>query len=184
MTHDPTDPTRAEEFAPIPTWPKTIGIISICYAIIMSGCAGCGLVQNVAGGPKQGLAAAIQLTTLDLVSQGAGIANTLLLLVAGILLLIRKNAGKALHILYAVFSFPLLAIGAYLQLTHFNEVQQWLRDNPTSQEAKAGGFVTASMIGIFAVIVLIVTGYSLFLLAWMVSKRKADLGGTTMSEIV
>lgn len=178
------DTIHSDELASVPQWPKIIGIVSTCLAVLSFGCGGCGIFQNFGSGPKQGLSQAFHFTILDMISQGMGLVSSVILLAAGITLIMRKNVGKVLHIVYASLSFPLLALGAYLQLTHLNEVQQWLRDNPAAPEAKAGGAITGMMIGIFAIVVIFFGGYSLFLLAWMISKRKADLGGTAMSEIV
>lgn len=136
----PLDPQI--ELAPA-SWPKVIGIISICWGCLGLTCLGCLfgwlsfgsalLPANLKDAPKppgmtMNVAAAVQI--------GFGFVMSLLLIASGIQTARRQLSGRTLHLVWAALTIPIGAVGLYLSWRQQIEVERWFQDNPDSQFAK------------------------------------------------
>jgi hypothetical protein len=138
-----------DELPPEPrSWPKVIGIISICYAGLMLTCSGCGvgmlalMPQFMKGQPgiDEGFPPSMQLYPLKAGLFAISILWLLVLLGAGIATTMRRPSGRSLHLLWAVGALVLLAISMFVvQLPDMRADQQWMQDHPASPFAKQAG---------------------------------------------
>lgn len=177
--------------AELPKWPKVVGILSISWGGFWLLCGGCGIVGAFIGPmmmPPE-MKDKMPPTTITLpqvVGMVAGMANAVLLIVAGAMTVGRKRIGRTLHLLYASISIPLLVIGVFQQFQQQAVTQQWLRENPDNPVAKQmqASAAFGPIIGIaFALLIL---GYVVFLFVWFGAiKRKAeDMGVVPADEII
>jgi cytochrome bd-type quinol oxidase subunit 1 len=159
-----------------PVWPKAIGITSIIVGGLFVCCGACGLVQIVRG-PQQmpeGVTAPPQPPMLATVMQVVGFFLSLVLLVAGILLVNRKEAGRWLHLIYAILAVPAGVLGLVVSVGMLGAMRQWVNENPKMQQM-SGMIMGFTMVGMAIAAIPIL--YNVFLLIWFgVVKRKADLG--------
>lgn len=186
-----TDPTLSEEFAPIPKWPKPVGIISICWGALGLLCNGCGLA-NVAfsstfmKGAEEALKApmpdVMKPTPIQAIPMVFGLVWTILLLVAGIMLIGRKQASIMAHLVYGIGGLLLSVIGVAIGGKQQLAIQAWAQANAGDPWAKQ--YHPLINWSIFAAASLLFFAWPVFCVAWFSAKRKADLGGTAMSEIV
>lgn len=172
------------DFAPRPSWPKVIGIISIVFGALgmLCGIAGVGMTMFGASmmGGQTGDFPPVYANppVLALVVAGIGTLWAIVLIVAGSMTAARKPVGRPLHLLYAVVAIVLGAVSMYNQVQIQAQVDQWVKDNPDKQFAKqqkqGGGFGQAvgyACGGFFGF------GWPLFTLVWFgaVKRRGADI---------
>jgi hypothetical protein len=185
-----TDPLQDIEFAPIPKWPKTVGILSVCWGGLGLLCNGCG----AAGILMQSTflkSAEEQLGPMPDVMKpppaqigliAIGVVWTILLIIAGILLISRKQISITLHLIYAIGGILMGLIAAFVGIRQNLAIAQWVQSNPTDKWAQNANPVLG---WVFLAIGLVLgLAWPIFCAAWFGAKRKADLGGTAMSEIV
>ncbi len=167
-----------DEFAKLPGWPKVVGIISIVFSGLSLTCMGCGVVSMVAFLPMArnarpegeplppSMDPSAVMQTLQFTQMGIGLLLTVLLLMAGIMTLSRKNAGRMLHLLYGGLSLPVAMFGVWIQLKAIAEMEQWLLDNPDSTLASSPGSGTGGMMIGLGIGLVIGLAYPLFCLIW------------------
>lgn len=177
------DPMLAEP----PVWPKVIGILSIVFASMGLTCGGCGVVGLVllmASGAQLSddpLPPPMQPDVTDWALMGLSMLMSVLLLVAGIVTVMRRPAGRALHLLYAVLDLPLVIASTAMSIQQMNEMAQWAANNPDSQWAQQQNMPGANVgqyVGL-AFGLLMGVGYPIFLLIWfgMIKRRAEDMTG-------
>src|SRR5262245_6912929 len=106
MSDVPFSPEMLDPPGELPRWPKTIGITSIVIGGLYVCCGACGLIQLVRG-PQQmpeGVSPPPQPPPLSAAMQVVGFLLAIVLLAAGVLLLNRKEAGRWLHLIYAIIA--------------------------------------------------------------------------------
>lgn len=169
---------QLDDFAEPPKWPKVIGIISIIWGSL-------GLCCNVIGGAyySVGQPALLKMAQEGPMADGIppfmlqahlpmvalcvlGLAVSVLLVIAGSTLAARKPAGRGLHLAYGVVGLLLVAISMYFQFQMQAQVDQWVRDNPTTafaqQQQQAGIMkVVGPVLG-----VVLGFGWPVFSLVW------------------
>lgn len=105
----PTDPEGIDLPPDLPRWPKVVGITSIVWGALGLMCAGCGSIYAVAIAPdlmkgmedRMGPMPAVFKPGLETIVAGAlGVVMTILLIVAGIVLVQYKRLGRTLHLAY------------------------------------------------------------------------------------
>lgn len=185
------DQPLSEEFAPIPKWPKPVGIISICWGALGLLCNGCGLA-NVAfsstfmKGAEEALKApmpdVMKPTPIQAIPMVFGLVWTILLIVAGFMLVSRKQASITLHIIYAIGALLLGLAGGAMAFQQQLAIQAWAKAN--AGDPWANQYNPTLNWSIFGVIMLLSLVWPVFCVIWFGNKRKVDLGGTAMSEIV
>jgi len=123
---EPTPPTQLGDLAAFsdspqrPGWPKAIGITSIVIGGLFVCCGACGLIQLARGPqPVEGMTPPPQTPLLGAVMQVVGFFMSIVLLVAGILLVNRKEAGRWLHLIYAIVSIPTGLVGMFVTVALF-----------------------------------------------------------------
>lgn len=190
--YDPAPPTSAyddvELFAPLPVWPKVIGIISIVLGSLSLTCMGCNVLSIVVflpmGASQMGepIPPPMQPGAPMWALIGLGGAMSALLLTAGIVTVVRRPEGRALHLLYAMLSVPLTIASAAIRVQQINDMAQWAANNPDSVWAKqqstpgAGAMQWAGLL----IGTALGLGYPVFLLIWfgLVKRRAADITGS------
>ncbi len=148
-------------------WPTVIGVISIVLAALGIVCTPVSLgMQSVNPAQKQMLRHFPDWwPTWILASSVLGVGFGVLLLIAGILLLKRRPAGRTLHLLYAIASIVMGAVGGVLTALALGEA---LGDLPGPARAGAIGGLAGGTCGGAA--------YPIFLLVWFFrGKVRADV---------
>ena len=163
------DPIHLQDLGDPPGWPKVIGILSIIWGSLGVTCAGCGLVilpilPSLLGKPGEPLPPTMHIDPMSGVLYVLGIAQAVLLIVAGVMTLRRVAAGRWLHLLYAAAGFALLPFGLYVTWRKNQLMGQWVQDNPSSPFVR--GYKPGA--GTFGLIVQGVLGmaWPLFTLIW------------------
>lgn len=163
-------------------WPKVVGIISIVLGGVSLACMGCGIGAQVMFGPMQqqmftdGMPpAALSPPPLIFASAGVGAVVNLLLIIAGIVLIMRKPMGRTLHLAYAVLGLLSAALGTYAQLSMQAEITDWVKQNPdTIYSQEVGANAIGQVVGI---VIGIIFGYfwPVFCLIWFgLAKRDSS----------
>jgi hypothetical protein len=134
------DPGTGEQ----PAWPKAVGITSIVWGSFWLLCGGCGLAWFGFQGQFMKMAeqsigepfpAVLSPPPMQLVVMAFGLLLSGLLILAGVLTLGRKPAGRPLHLAYAGLSFISLVASVIVGVQQIGLTAQWVRDNPTSKWA-------------------------------------------------
>jgi hypothetical protein len=187
--HPPTspdfDPSNPDLFREPPKWPKVTGIISIVLASLGLVCGGCGMgwlafmptfmknVESQMGGPMPD---AMMPGMGQLALMGVQLLWSVLLLVAGIATLKRNEAGKKLHVLYAIGAMLLGLLGLALQYQQLQTLNEWVAANPDNkwaiQQKQGQPFQYIGM----CVGVVVGLGYPIFCIIWFgFVKRRAPM---------
>jgi len=186
----PLDPQI--ELAPT-SWPKVIGILSIAWACLGLTCLGCFTawlsfgtyilppdMRSAPQPPGMGMSgtAAFQL--------GTGFVMSVLLLTAGIQTLRRQLSGRTLHLVWALITIPLGAVGLYLTWRQQIDAERWFQENPDSVFAKGyrpgkGGQMAGLAFGAF-----IQYAWPLFILFWFgaVKRTKESFGAPPNADYI
>lgn len=169
----------------VPSWPKVLGIVSICWGVLSLGCVGCGIIgpalQSAMIPPEQAKDMPIlPPDPMQYVQLGLGGVFAILLIAAGAMTAARKAAGRTLHLVYALASFPMLALSIWVVLRQQVAMDQWIADNPDSPFAAQ--MKTMSGIGPtigIAMAVVFGLAYPAFLLIWfgLVKRTRESMTG-------
>ncbi len=172
-----------DDLADPPGWPKVVGTISIVLGAVSLTCGGCSLIMSALQGYMFQMAGMdpTQIppttSTVQWVAGGIGIAWTILLIIAGIMLLNRNQVSRMLFLVYAVGSFVLLLWSIKIQLDMAAVIAQWVQDNPDTDFAKTQQGPFAKIGPLIGVIFTIILGgpWPLFCLIWFgFIKREPD----------
>lgn len=194
MDHSPLDaPPRDYQPGLLPDeppkWPGIVGVISIVWASLGLLCGICGLASPLIMQAAFAQAASSQMGPMpDVMKPGLpqmahGVVSllwTVLLLVAGIMLTLRKPAARPLHLLYAVGSIILTIVGTVVGVMAQRAIHEWAANNPDNEWAKqiAQQPAAAAYIGIgFAVVLGL--AWPVFCLIWFgaVKRTPRDITG-------
>lgn len=163
-----------------PRWPTVIGALSIAWAVLLIGCAGCGTAFQFAGasilGAKADQFPPMTPSPLMLAFVVGGILLDCVLIAAGVVTIMRNPVGRTLHLAWAIAALLTVPLGVYLQLDAQVAVRQWVIDHPDTEYAKlvGQGGSLGEMLGI-AIGVLIGVAYPLWCLIWFGAvKRTAE----------
>ncbi|MBX3359407.1 MAG: hypothetical protein KF745_13390 [Phycisphaeraceae bacterium] len=175
----------------VPTWPKVVGIISIVWAGIGLTCAGCG----VAGLAAQSMFApqmeeqlgpmpdVMRVSPLMMGQMAIGTAWAFVLLAAGIATVMRKPAGRPLHLVYAIGGLILGIAGIAVQVQHQLAILEFANQNPGNKWIQQ----SPPVYGWIGVVVGIVLGLSwpVFCLIWfgLIKKRAADIAAGIPQQV-
>jgi hypothetical protein len=166
----PIEPTLEIDPEDRPSWPKVIGILSIVFGALGLLCNGCGVLSPVLLGmvplPPGETALPPTMTPgpLLLGLYAAGLLTAIFLLIAGITCVQRSYAARTMHLIYGAASVLLVIAGIVLQLQLMAQMDQWVKDNASSQFAKQHN-PAFSIIGL-AVGSLIGASWPVFCLIW------------------
>lgn len=165
------------------SWPKVVGIISICWASLGLGCMTCGigslflfsgmLPPEVKDNPPP----TMKFGTLQAIQTVLALVLGVLLISAGVQTIRRQLAGRTLHLVWAAATLLGNVYGAYVGWVQQTEMSQWIRDNPSSPMAK-GGDHPALGLAIVAVMIAVFSIWPVFCLIWfgLVKRTKASFG--------
>lgn len=187
QTNDPA-PIQPPDFIDLPpdppAWPKVIGIISIVFGSLGVMCTGCG------GAMLFAMPALLKLSEEQFgpapdvfkppVAQFAmipvGLILAIVLLVAGIMLIRRKPAARAMHLVYAIINTLLNLAGVAVGIAHLQKLAAWKAANEGDQWAAQINM--PQQYATMAISVAIGIGYPLFLLIWfgLVKRKATDMG--------
>ncbi len=167
------------------TWPKTMGIASIVWSVIGMGCIGCGFagifMQNAGGQGPPGFGPmpdVMKQPPSTLILMGLGVPVSVLLLVAGIMLVRRNYTARALHIVYAVLGLINTAASTFLGFQHQLRILAWAKENP---DDKWGQMMATGPWLVMGTVVGLVIGatWPLFCLVWfgMVKRTRESMTG-------
>jgi hypothetical protein len=184
-------PHDEEQFLSPPKWPIPMGIVSIVLAGLGLVCGGLGLafmpfLGGMMSGQLQGAPPppAMQFGPVDYTLGGLGVVLSVLLLIAGIMLVGRHPVSRWMHLLYAVAAIPVSIMNMMQQSAKQAAMAQWAADypdNPIAQSVNAGGpgQEIGPMIGMCVGGVLGI-GFPLFLFVWfmLVKTRPEHITGT------
>jgi len=186
----PLDPQI--ELAPT-SWPKVIGILSIVWGGLGLTCLACGIggillgpammPQEMRDGP---LPPSMRIAPWQAGMFALGFVLSVLLIVAGVQTLRRNMAGRTLHLIWAVCSILLTIVNVYFGWRQVIEVEQWMRDNPTSPFAKGPqmgrGASMALVVGLNCIGII----WPTFLLIWfgLVKRTKASFGAPPNADFI
>lgn len=140
----PVDSSLSEEFAPIPSWPKTIGIISICWGSLGLLCNGCGFAGIMMQGTflKQAeeqfgpMPDVMKPQPAQMGLLAFGVLWTILLLISGILLVSRKQVSITLHLVYAVGGLIMGVVGTVVGVMQNLAISNWVQNNQSEKWAQ------------------------------------------------
>ncbi|MCG3125113.1 MAG: hypothetical protein GIKADHBN_03641 [Phycisphaerales bacterium] len=174
-----------------PSWPKVVGIISICVGALFMCCGGFGLasplLMNMMPPEQRSQFPPSMMSGLQTALIAAGMLSDVLLIVAGALTISRKPAGRVLHLAFAVIAI-LITIGAtFAGFQQQAVIDQWVRENPSSQFAQqqkmAGGMGQWFGLGIGLVLGL---AYPIFLFIWfgLVKRTAASMGTSERADYI
>ncbi|MDX2132448.1 MAG: hypothetical protein SFY69_10390 [Planctomycetota bacterium] len=171
MSTPPFEPGLIDEMRPIPSWPKVIGIISICWGALGLVCTGCGGLwyalgpQWLAQQPGMGeLPPSMKPTGAMWLVLAAGLGLAGLLIGAGVTCTMRRPVARPLHLVYAVLALLVGVVSTYVQWQTMVAMNQWVAENPDSQFAKQHN-AAGQMAGLVAGLV-IGNAWPLFALVW------------------
>ncbi|MBX3386943.1 MAG: hypothetical protein KF768_10260 [Phycisphaeraceae bacterium] len=185
----------------VPAWPKVIGIISIVWASLGLFCGVCGLLQMVAGSafqpPTAPGAPAFQTpppSTLMMVTSVLGLIAPVLLLIAGIMTVQRKAAGRSLHLVYAVVSIILTIVGIVVAMSTMDETLKQLEAQMAAESDPNAAAQMQSMmpmmrmgayIGV-AVSGLLGVAYPLFIAIWfgLIKRDPSELTRGALRDVI
>ena len=179
----PIGPVDSAAFEELPSWPKVVGIVSICWSSLGIFCTGCGvagllmLPQFMSKAEEQlgPMPDVMKPNFVQMIFAGIGIIPVAILMVAGILTVRRSKAGAIAHLLYGGVGLITGLIGTAYGIMHQLELQTWGQQNASSKWAQQAGS-PAGWIGL-VVAALIGIAYPLFCLVWFgLIKRNADMG--------
>lgn len=173
----PTEPGDLEDalFVEPPRWPKVVGITSIVWASLWLTCSGVGVLAMIVFMPMMQSAAqqqspgaslppTMQMDPMKWASMAFSLILLVVLLIAGIMLVNRRPAARALHLLYGVLGLVGAAWGMFMQWQAHTQMAQWRQANPTSpfaQQSSAVGEIIGLIIGLVAGL-----GWPVFCLIW------------------
>lgn len=209
---DPNPPTFVEPDTEQarPGWPTALGIFSIVWGSLAVLCGACASVSTFAQGPMLEWAAKMQAQgpqtpgapampsgpiPAEMQPNAAQIVTGLIhplggvvLLVAGILLCMRRPAARATHLVYAVVSLlgtvvgvvgVMMWVGSFRRFEAANPDHEWVHyfntfSNPSMMVMQTIGFSVVSVL--FPVFVIIWFG--------LVKKRPEDMGAAAPDSYV
>lgn len=171
-----------DDFRDPPTWPKVVGIISICWATFGFLCSSCGVAMftmsgTLMKGAEQQLGPmpdVMKPNQMQLVSALLGYIPTTILMIGGILTLTRKAAGRTVHLAYAAIGLVLGLFGATVGVLHQLDVDAWVKQNPSEKWAQ--NHSPAIAWGVIVCILLISFVWPVFCAIWFgpMKKRPED----------
>ncbi len=173
-----------------PRWPTVVGVISIVWGSLGIICGGCGLASPLImeamlaqQASQQGMGPMPDIMKPGPLQMALGVVGllwTVLLLVAGIMLTLRKPVARPLHLVYAVVNIILTIVGTIMGIASQQAVREWATNNPDNEWAKQvliqpefAGYIS---IGLGAVIGLV---WPVFCLIWFgaVKRSARDITG-------
>jgi hypothetical protein len=186
----PLDPQI--ELAPT-SWPKVIGILSIVWGGLGLTCIACGIGGILLGpalmpaemrdGP---LPPNMRVAPWQAGMFAVGFALSVMLIVAGVQTLRRNMAGRTLHLAWAALSILLTIVNIYFGWRQVIEVEQWIRDNPTSPFAKGPQMSRSASMTLVIGLNCIGIIWPAFLLIWFgaVKRTKASFGAPPNADYI
>jgi hypothetical protein len=192
---------EADEFdddldAALPRWPKVVGIISIVWGGIGVICNGIGAVSSlVTPSMMKGMADQMEggmppIVTdppmINMVAAALGLLLSLFLVIAGVLTLLRKPAGRTTHLIYAPLHLVMIVWGVMIQLGVQSEIADWVSNNPDADFAKSQQMSGAIGMVIALVMTAVFLVWPVFCLVWFGLKKKTHedmTGGVDLDTI-
>src|SRR5262245_30120049 len=123
-------------------WPKTVGTISIVWALLGLLCGVCGTswlfmaprfmakAEQQFGEPFPDV---MKPSVGQMVAGLLGFISPILLMIAGILTVRRRPQGRPVHLLYAVIALILSAVGMVMQVQQQLAIMDWAKHNQSSK---------------------------------------------------
>lgn len=202
----PGAPPTSDQFGYQPepepaSWPRVIGIISIVWGSLGLLCGVCGLLQIVAGSAFQPQPAPGMPnfqppppSAMMMASSVLGMLPPILLVVAGVLTLQRKSAGRTLHLIYAVLSILFTIFGTVVAIAAMDDTMKEMERQAAEQSNPQAAqqmqqmmpmIRTVSFAGI-GVGVLLGLAYPIFILVWfgLVKKGTEELTRGTETDTI
>ena len=187
------------------SWPKVLGIFSIVWGSLGLICNGCGAVMLVfqqammdmliqqqqnnpsasKGGPQMTpMPDVMKPGAMDMAGPVLGFLVCILLLVAGILLTMRRAQSRMMHLVYGGLSLIVTLIGTAMAVQKQNAIAAWATQNPDDfwaiQQTTQGGQFAYIGIGRAFTPGL---AYTVFVLIWFgVIKRNTTEITTVVEE--
>jgi hypothetical protein len=164
-----------------PSWPVVFGWISAGWGTVFLLCGMYFLASPLMLQGAQGMGELPPTMKVDdamLLQIVLSSLCNIILIVGGVLLVLRKPAGKTLHLVYAVLATVVGTWGMYRQFELQDQIKQWVIDNPNSLFAKGmsgPGAAAGATVGL-VVGLLITYIYPVTCFIWFgVVKAKAPL---------
>lgn len=173
-----------------PAWPKVIGIISIVWGSLGVLCGLCTMAQTMLGSMVQQPGGQFQpppASPAYLISLGLGVLVTILLLIAGIMLVKRQAIARPMFLVYSVLSIVTTVVGMAISLTDVipatiaaMKAQAAAETNPQAQQQmqQMVGFMDQFLSVITIVVCVIAMIFPLFCLVWFgaIKRKASDMG--------
>jgi len=172
--------------APLPTqpaWPTVVGIISLCVAGLSLACDTIGLigqlivmlfVQPSVGAMQPGFRPG-WATASTLLTTGADMIATVVLLIGGVLLLKRRPLARPLHLVYGVATFAIVMINATMFVVMIRQATVAAATMPATGPASgpampsaARGMLFGGITGGIGMAISLI--YPIFLLVWFLRR--------------
>lgn len=175
-------PTDMDDIPPDPpSWPLILGWISVGWGAVFLLCGFCFLASPLVMrgiGDVGELPPTMKMDGMMMVQLALSSLCNIILIVAGVMLVLRKPAGKPLHLVYAVLATLVGTWGMYRQYELQAQMKQWVIDNPNSPFAKGmngPGAAAGATLGLVMGFIMTYI-YPLFCFIWFgVVKAKAPL---------
>lgn len=187
-----TDTLLDDAHAPVPLWPRRLGIFSICWGSFWMLCGGCGLawvgfapqlVEMQAKQLGEDAPAVIMPGMIEAATMLVGAAFDIVLIAAGVLTMRRRSAGRPLHLVYGItgvlVSLVALVNGVMKQLA----ASEWAAQNPTSKWADQAGSPAGWVMIVF--FTLVGLSYPIFCLVWFGLKgKRPEVGAEAAARMI
>jgi hypothetical protein len=192
MAADPISPlpptTPLDELPPEPAkWPKTVGTISVIWAGLSLLCGLCGvgwmiaMPKMMAGAEQQMGGPMPDIMKPSMAQLGLGVIGfvpTILLLIAGILTVMRRPAGRPLHLAYAVLALVIGIAAAAIGVRQQLAILQWAQQQPASDKWAQNSRSPIGLV-ISVAVIAFTMAWPVFCLLWFgaVKRDTRDLSG-------
>lgn len=186
----PMEPMLESEDTP-PAWPKAVGIVSIVWGSLGIACNGCGVVSMLVmpglmaqAVPNEPMPPQFQPSGLAVLASVLSVCVSVVLIVAGVLVMRRRELGRWLHLGYAAAALVLTIVGVAIQLQMMAAMDQFVRENPGSmwaQQQNAPGSKIGQQVGLVFGVVL-GAAYPLFCLVWFGLIKRGGSMGSAVAE--
>lgn len=167
-----------------PQWPKTVGIISIVWGslgLLCGVCGGVGFVMQSSftaqmeqqmGGPMPDV---MKATAAQMGLMGLGTLLSLMLVVAGIVLVGRKRVARPLHLAYAGLSIVVSLAATAVGVMRLLEQAAWAQANQGDKWAQQVNIPVAVAATAFGLVLGV--AWPVFCLVWFAVKKKDPAEG-------
>jgi hypothetical protein len=185
MEQHPLTEAGTTDFAEPRSWPTVVGTISIIWATLNMMCGLCGVLSPVmmsrfmksAEAQLGPMPEVMKPGTAQIALAGMGFLWAILLLVAGIMLTLRKPIARPMHLVYSAGAIVLSIAATAAAIMAQLRIADWVASNPDNKWAQQQNS-TMSFI-VLGVAIVLGLAWPVFCLVWfgLVKRGTAEITG-------